>query len=67
VSNVNVGLFCEEAGLTLDETLYISGMYARLLSNNSDPSNKYGLKSYVVKYTSIGYNLGVSGIFDGRR
>jgi hypothetical protein len=64
VWNVNVGLFCEEAGLTLDETLYIAGMYARLKSSNFNPSNKYYLSDDQIRYISLGYNLGWNGIFD---
>jgi hypothetical protein len=40
VSNVNVGLFCEQAGLTLDETLSFAGFYARNFSSNAMPDQE---------------------------
>ena len=44
VSNFNVGLFCQQAGLTQDETLNIAGLYARIFSNNARPASPYGLE-----------------------
>src|SRR2546421_5140460 len=43
VSNFNVGLFAQQAGLTLDEAHRFAGEYASLLSRNADPSKPYGL------------------------
>jgi hypothetical protein len=64
VSNFNVGLFCQQAGLSLDQTLRISGIYARLNSQNAQPSNPYGLANENLHFITEGYNAGTSGQFD---
>jgi hypothetical protein len=43
VSNVNVGQFAQQAGLTLDETLTVAGGYAGLLLGNARPDQPHGL------------------------
>ena len=43
VSNFNVGLLCQQAGLTLDETLTIAGHFASMESSNADWADAYGL------------------------
>ena len=63
VSNVNVGLFCQQAGLTLDETLLAAGSYARLLSSNAKPAEPHGLDPENTQFTTIGFNIGRSGMF----
>src|SRR5712691_853685 len=63
VSNVNVGLFAQQAGLTLDETLSIAGLYARLFSKNADPKDQYGLNSRTRKFIETGFNIGERGVF----
>jgi hypothetical protein len=63
VSDVNVGLFCEQAGLTLDETLSIAGRYARLFSSNSKPDQPNSLDPTTAQFIITGYNLGQSGVF----
>ncbi len=64
VSNFNVGLFCQQAGLSLDETLNISGLYAWFFSNNSKPRLPYNLETRTKDYTILGYKTGESGTFD---
>jgi hypothetical protein len=64
VSDVNVGLFCQQAGLTLDETLSIAGRYPRLFSSNSKPDQPDSLDPITAQFIITGYNLGQSGIFD---
>jgi len=64
VSNFNVGLFCQQAGLTLDETLQIAGTLAAIMSRNSNPSNPYSLADLQYKYMVLGYQTGASGAFD---
>lgn len=64
VSNFNVGLFAQEAGLSLDETLRIAGLFARLFSKNARPAQEYGLDSTVVTYIRKGFAAGQSGMFD---
>ncbi len=63
VSNVNVGLICQQAGLSLHDTLRISGTYARLLSKNWNPNDPYWLDTKTRKYIEVGYRIGESGIY----
>lgn len=69
IANVNVGLLGQQAGLTLEETLDIAGLYARLRSSNADPSGLYGLDHRTMHYITRGHEIGRSGLFDppGRR
>ena len=64
VSNFNVGLFCQQAGLTLDETLKVAGKFARMFSRNYDPSQPYGLNKQTAEFTTRGFKTGESGVFD---
>jgi hypothetical protein len=63
VSNFNVGLFGQQAGLTLDETLRIAGTYACLRSDNADPSMPHCLNAEQFEYITGGYKAGQSGMF----
>ena len=63
ISNINVGLFAQQAGLTLDETLFIAGKFAGLLSNNAKPAEPYGLDPRTGQFIKVGYKLGERGIF----
>ena len=64
VSNLNVGLFAQQAGLTLDQTLTIAGEFARLRSSNADEKAPYGLSQTQREYITRGYEFGTSGMFD---
>jgi hypothetical protein len=64
VSNINVGLFCQQAGLTEDETLSIAGSFAALFSKNARSDRPYGLEEDTATYTRIGFRLGKAGIFN---
>lgn len=64
VSNLNVGLFAQQAGLTLEEILDIAGTFARNFSSNSDPTQPYGLSRTQLKFITRGYQIGESGVFD---
>jgi hypothetical protein len=64
VSNFNVGLFCQQAGLSLDDTLQFAGTYACLRSKNSDPNRPHCLNAEQLEYITAGYKTGQSGIFD---
>jgi len=64
IANVNVGVFAQQAGLTLEETLDIAGLYARNFSSNADPSKPYGLDPVTLHYITQGYKIGQSGVFD---
>lgn len=63
VSNFNVGLFAQQAGLTLDETLRIAGTYASKMSSNSSPGSPYGLSPQTAQFTILGYQAGASGAY----
>ena len=63
VSNFNVGLFCQQAGLSLDETLWIAGQYARLMSRNYTPGVRYGLSPKTRPFIEAGFRAGQSGMF----
>jgi hypothetical protein len=64
ISNVNVGLFGQQAGLSLDELLYVSGQFAKRMSKNSDPNDSYNLDAQTRRFIQLGYQLGASGKFD---
>ncbi len=63
VSNFNVGLFCQQAGLSLDEALQISGRFAHIWSSNAKPNQPYGLDTRTAELITTGYKVGASGIF----
>ncbi len=63
ISNVNVGLFGQQAGLTLDEVLTIAGDFAGVFSRNAKPDEPYGLDPKTRGFTEVGYRLGESGLF----
>jgi hypothetical protein len=65
VSNVNVGLFAQQAGMSLKETLATAGLYARLFSSNAKDSEPYGLDPDQPKYITAGFRIGESGAFGG--
>lgn len=64
VADFNVGLFCQQVGLSLDETLRIAGIYAGVFSNNARRAQPYGLDTTTAGFIRIGYNIGATGIFD---
>jgi hypothetical protein len=63
ISNINVGLIGQQAGLTLHELLTISGTFAKNLSSNSDPADEYGLSRQTRDYIEEGYRIGSSGVY----
>ena len=66
VSNFNVGLFCQQAGLPLEEVLEAAGRYARIFSGNVKPDQPYGLDSQTADFIKSGYAVGQSGLFGSR-
>lgn len=62
-ANFNVGLYMQQAGFTLDETLSIAGRFANIFSINRKPGLPYGLDSQTADFIKVGYNAGVSGVF----
>jgi len=67
VSNFNVGLYNQQAGLSLEATLTIAGAYARLKSGNADPAEPYGLAREQRDFIEHGFRAGQSGAFDSLR
>jgi hypothetical protein len=58
VSNFNVGLFSQQAGMTLDETLQTAGDFAKHFSSNYSPDQPYGLAPQTAEFIRIGYQAG---------
>lgn len=63
VSNVNVGLFAQQAGFSLHDILTLTGEYAAKHSSNADPTQPYGLHPQVKEFVEVGYKIGQSGAF----
>ncbi len=63
ISNINVGLIGQQAGLALHELLTISGTFADWLSSNSDPADEYKLSAQTRFYIEEGYRIGSSGVY----
>jgi hypothetical protein len=63
VANINVGVFAQQAGLTLDEILEIAGKYAWAFSSNYHPEKPYGLDPNTARYITSGYRIGQTGVF----
>jgi RHS repeat-associated protein len=66
VSNFNVGLFAQQAGMSLEETLQTAGTFAHLFSRNYHPENPYGLDAETAEFTKLGFQTGASGVFGSR-
>ncbi len=64
VSNFNVGLFAQQAGLPLEQILWIAGRFACNFSANAKPSEPYCLHPEQLQYITMGYKTGQSGMFD---
>jgi hypothetical protein len=63
VSNVNVGLFGQQAGLSLDDVLRQAGEFARLKSLNATPADPYGLDPRTREFIELGHRIGASNVF----
>ena len=64
---MNVGLFGQQAGLTLEELLTIAGKFACNLSSNAKEDQPYCLDPKQLEYMTRGYRIGESGVFDRPR
>ena len=64
VSNFNVGLFSQQAGMTLEQTLSVAGDFAHLFSGNFSPNSPYGLDPRTADFITGGFNEGASGAFN---
>lgn len=63
VSNFDVGLYCQQAGLSEDETLRLAGLFAFFRSRNHKPDNTYGLDDQTREFIQEGYAAGASGAY----
>ncbi|MGQ0580895.1 MAG: hypothetical protein ACT4O6_03095 [Reyranella sp.] len=63
VSNVNVGLFAQQAGMSLHDILTIAGEYAAKHSSNADPTQPYSLNAQTREFIEVGYKIGQNGAF----
>jgi len=63
VSNFNVGLFCQQAGISMEEMLRVAGVFADLLSSNADGSQPYNLDPRAAEFMKSGFLVGESGVF----
>jgi hypothetical protein len=61
VANYNVGLFCQQAGFSLFETLSMAGAYALANSSNAQ-LNWYFLRDENRYYIKAGWEAGQSGV-----
>jgi hypothetical protein len=64
VSNFNVGVYMQQGGFSLDETLRLAGTYARFRSGNWSPSDPYGLDIRTRQFIEIGFRAGQNGAFN---
>jgi RHS repeat-associated protein len=60
VSNFNVGLFAQQAGMTLEETLTTAGTFAHWFSGNSSPNSPYGLAPQTAEFIRTGWQAGAT-------
>jgi hypothetical protein len=63
-SNINVGLFCQQAGMTLDETLAMADRFSSLRSKNHKPDQPFRLDRQTAEFIKKGYEFGESGGFE---
>ena len=63
VSNFNVGLLAQQAGMSLNDILTIAGNFAKSNSSNYDPNQPYGLDPQTRDFTTLGYQTGESGVY----
>ena len=64
IANINVGVWSQQAGFTLDQTLTLAGRFAREFSSNARPNTRYGLDPRTEHFIREGYRIGQSGMFD---
>jgi hypothetical protein len=62
ISNINVGLWGQQAGLTLDETLKLADWWSTFIGR-TNPKSAYNLYSKTELYIREGYRIGQQGLF----
>lgn len=63
IANINVGLYSQQSGLSLEQTLTRAGLFARFASGNAKSDQPYGLAPRTAHFIEEGYRLGQSGMF----
>lgn len=64
VSNFNVGLYMQQTGqFSQDDTLSLTGTFARYFSSNYMPDRPYGLDPRTADLIRAGYRTAASGAF----
>jgi len=63
VSNINVGIFAQQAGLTLGEILKLAGAFAWARSDNYRRDQPDGLDPLTAQYITTGFNIARTGVF----
>jgi len=63
ISNMNVGLYSQQSGLSLEQTLARAGLFALLFSGNYKPDQPYGLDPRTAHFIQEGHKIGQSGMF----
>ena len=64
IANINVGVWSQQAGFTLDQTLTLAGRFAGEFSSNARPDTRYGLDPRTEHFIREGYKIGQSSMFD---
>jgi hypothetical protein len=64
IANINVGLYGQQFGLTLEETLALAGTWARMASSNTGPDQPHKLDPWTAYFIKKGYEIGQKGLFD---
>lgn len=67
VSNFNIGLLAQQAGIPERVVLYLSGLYALALSSNAMPREPYFQDPRNVQFIHAGYVNGRSGVFNPQK
>jgi hypothetical protein len=63
VSNYNIGLYAQQAGIPLNDVLRLAQGYASVLSKNYDSSNPSGGNPRNAGMIRLGYAAGASGVY----
>jgi hypothetical protein len=64
VSNFNVGLYAQQSGMSLEDTLKTAGDFAKDFSSNYSPNSPYGLAPQTAEFIKAGWQAGASGAFN---
>ena len=65
IANINVGLFCQQLGLPLRQTLVLAGAYAVMNSSNRNLMRPFFfLDADTEKYIRVGYEIGEKRLFE---